>query len=174
MTILRAGNRYGQISRRGLRQLQASPRTRSGAENADACRSRRMIAALMTQSGYLLLGLTAVVLAELAWVLAGPLYHHPRAEVAQQLIDLLARQNIETIGVDKVEVQIALLARAAPTGAANFGDALLAACARRATRVRCTASPSRRARTAASRPRCLRSSSGSMRRVGISASPAST
>lgn len=78
------------------------------------------------------LGVTAVVLAELAWVLTGQLYRFPRATVAHQLIDLLARQNIETIGVDKVEAQIALLACADPTGAANFGDALIAACARSA------------------------------------------
>jgi predicted nucleic acid-binding protein len=79
-----------------------------------------------------LLGLTAVALAEIAWVLAGPRYRHARGLVAQQLIDVLARENIVAVGFEKVEAQAALLACAKPVGAANFGDALIAACARSA------------------------------------------
>jgi predicted nucleic acid-binding protein len=78
------------------------------------------------------LGLTAVALAEIAWVLAGPYYRHARDVVAWQLVDLLARENIVTIGFEKAEAQAALLACARPIGAANFGDALIAACARSA------------------------------------------
>lgn len=75
------------------------------------------------------LGLTAVALAEIAWTLAGPRYRRDHAMVATQLIDLLARENIVTVGFDKVEAQAALMARTSPTGAASFGDALIAACA---------------------------------------------
>jgi len=77
------------------------------------------------------LGLTAVALAEVAWTLAGPRYRRARATVATQLIDLLARENIVTVGFDKAEAQAALMACAVQVGAANFGDALIAACARR-------------------------------------------
>jgi len=75
------------------------------------------------------LGLTAVALAETAWTLAGPRYRRGHAEVALELIDLIARENIVTVGFDKVEAQVALVACAGETGAANFGDALIAACA---------------------------------------------
>ncbi len=78
------------------------------------------------------MGLTAVALAEVGWVLAGPRYRRDRAEVACQLVDLLGRENVVTVGVDKAEAQAALLSCAAPTGAAHFGDALIAACARSA------------------------------------------
>ena len=78
------------------------------------------------------LGLTAVALAEVAWSLAGPRYRRARAAVATQLIDLLARENVVTLGFDKAEAQVALLACTASVGAANFGDALIAACARSA------------------------------------------
>jgi predicted nucleic acid-binding protein len=78
------------------------------------------------------LGLTAVALAEVAWTLAGPRYRRARATVATQLIDLLARENIVTVGFDKAEAQAALMACAVQVGAANFGDALIAACARSA------------------------------------------
>jgi predicted nucleic acid-binding protein len=78
------------------------------------------------------LGMAAVVLAEVAWTLAGPRYHRPRADVARALIDLLARRNIVTIGFDKAEAQAALLTCVPETGAATFGDALIAACARSA------------------------------------------
>jgi predicted nucleic acid-binding protein len=44
----------------------------------------------------------------------------------------LARDNVQTLGFDKIEGQAALLACAAATGAANFGDALIAASARSA------------------------------------------
>ena len=79
------------------------------------------------------LGLTAVTLAEVAWTLAGPRYRRARPAVARQLIDLLARENMVTVGFDKAEAQTALLACTAPSGAANFGDALIAACARSAS-----------------------------------------
>ena len=78
------------------------------------------------------LGLTAVALAEVAWTLAGPRYRRARTTVATQLIDLLARENIVTVGFDKAEAQAALMACAVQVGAANFGDALIAACARSA------------------------------------------
>src|SRR3954469_16935842 len=65
------------------------------------------------------LGLTAVALAEIAWTLAGPRYRHERATVATQLIDLLARENIVTIGFDKAEAQATLMTCTAQVGAAN-------------------------------------------------------
>ena len=76
------------------------------------------------------LGLTPVVLAEAAWTLTGPRYRRERAAVAAHLIDLLARENIVCIGFEKVEAQAALLTCTPDVGAANFGDALIAACAR--------------------------------------------
>lgn len=76
------------------------------------------------------IGLTAVALAEIAWTLAGPRYRRERASVALLLVDLLARENVVTLGFDKEEAQIALMACAAEHGAASFGDALIAACAR--------------------------------------------
>ena len=78
------------------------------------------------------LGLTAVALAEIAWTLAGPTYRRGRAAVAMQLIDLLARENIVAVGFDKAEAQAALIACTTQVGAANFGDALIAASARSA------------------------------------------
>lgn len=78
------------------------------------------------------LGLTPVALAEVAWTLAGPRYRRDRAEVALRLVDLLARENIFTLGLEKAEAQAALMACTPPTGAASFGDALIAACARSA------------------------------------------
>ncbi|HEX2171510.1 MAG TPA: PIN domain-containing protein [Dehalococcoidia bacterium] len=78
------------------------------------------------------LGLTAVVLAEVAWTLTGPTYRRSRAAVAGSLIKLLSRENFVALGFDKTEGQAALLACAAPTGAADFGDPLIAACARSA------------------------------------------
>lgn len=78
------------------------------------------------------LGLTAVALAEIAWTLAGPRYRWPRGTVAMQLIDLLARDNVAAVGFLKPEAMAALLACAGPAGAANFGDALIAAACRSA------------------------------------------
>ena len=78
------------------------------------------------------LGLTAVALAETAWILAGPRYKRGRDQVATALIDLLARDNILAIGFDKVEAQMGLAACASERGSAHFGDALIAACARSA------------------------------------------
>lgn len=78
------------------------------------------------------LGLTVVALAEIAWTLAGPRYRRDRAEVAMQLIDLLARENILTVGFDKAEAQAALMTCTSTTASANFGDALITACARSA------------------------------------------
>ena len=76
------------------------------------------------------LGLTAVALTEVAWMLTGPRHGRDRALVAHLLMDLLARDNIVPIGFDKSEALAALLACTPPTGAASFGDALIAACAR--------------------------------------------
>src|SRR5207248_9230853 len=78
------------------------------------------------------LGLTAVALAEIAWTLAGPRYRRVRATVATQLIDLLARENTVTGEFDNAAAQGALIACTAQVGAANLGDALIAACARSA------------------------------------------
>lgn len=78
------------------------------------------------------LGLTAVALAEVAWTLAGPRYRRPRVEVAAVLLELLARDNVATLGFAKVEAQLALRACAMAVGGANFGDALIAAVARSA------------------------------------------
>jgi len=75
------------------------------------------------------LGMTAVTLAEIAWTLAGPHYRRERASVATLLIELLARENIVALGFDKPEAQAALLTCTPQFGAANFGDALIAACA---------------------------------------------
>lgn len=74
--------------------------------------------------------LTAVALAEVAWTLSGPLYRRRRPTVANSLISLLARENILAVGFDKTEAQRALLACAREEGAADFGDALIAASAR--------------------------------------------
>ncbi len=78
------------------------------------------------------LGLTVIVLAEIAWTLVGPRYRRDRGRVARLLGDLLARDNIVPIGFDKAEAQAALLTCAAEVGAANFGDAFIAATARSA------------------------------------------
>lgn len=75
-------------------------------------------------------GLTAVALAEIAWTLAGPRYRRGRNSVAELLIELLARENIVAIGFDKVHAQVALMSCTNKSGAANLGDALIAACAR--------------------------------------------
>ena len=78
------------------------------------------------------LGVTAVALAEVAWTLAGPRHRRRRSVVSEQLVRLLSRQNLITLGFQKSEAQAALLACAPETGAASFGDALIAACARSA------------------------------------------
>lgn len=78
------------------------------------------------------LGLTAIALAEVAWTLAGPRYRRKRSEVATELIELLARENIVAVGFDKVEAQFALMACTPENEAASLGDALIAACARSA------------------------------------------
>jgi predicted nucleic acid-binding protein len=78
------------------------------------------------------IGLTAVAVAEVAWVLGGPLYGLARRQVAGHLIDLLARENVLTIGFAKAEAQAALLACTADMQPAGFGDALIAASARSA------------------------------------------
>ncbi|MBI2864590.1 MAG: PIN domain-containing protein [Chloroflexi bacterium] len=76
------------------------------------------------------LGLTIITLAESAWTLAGPVYNIDRSTVAALVINFLARENIVAIGFDKVEAHVALAACLPQTGAANFGDALIAACSR--------------------------------------------
>lgn len=93
---------------------------------AQAARARRLIESEAT------LGMTAVVLAEVAWTLAGPRYKWERTLVAACLLDLLTRENIEAVGFVKAEAQASLLACTPPQGAASFGDALIAACARSA------------------------------------------
>ncbi|MEJ7652743.1 MAG: PIN domain-containing protein [Chloroflexia bacterium] len=85
----------------------------------------------MIDSGRLL-GLTAVALAEIAWTLAGPIFRRDRTDVATLLLEVLSRENIVAVGFDKAEAQAALMACTSPTGAPNFGDALIAACARSA------------------------------------------
>lgn len=76
------------------------------------------------------LGLTSVVVAEAAWTLTGPHYHVDSGTVAARLIDLLARANLVALGFDKAEAQHALAGCLPSTGAADFGDALIAATAR--------------------------------------------
>lgn len=78
------------------------------------------------------LGLTAVTLAETAWVLAGPRLRIDRSKVADTLLRFLARENVICVGLDKREAQAALLRCDPATGGADFGDALIAACARSA------------------------------------------
>lgn len=77
-----------------------------------------------------LLGLTAVALAETAWVLTGTFCRRDRDKVAMDLLALLARENIVAIGFDKIEAQMALAACTSERGSDHFGDALIAACAR--------------------------------------------
>jgi predicted nucleic acid-binding protein len=77
-------------------------------------------------------GVTAVTLAEAAWVLAGPRLGIERSVVADTLLRFLARENIACVGLDKREAQAALLRCRPATGGADFGDALIAACARSA------------------------------------------
>ena len=74
------------------------------------------------------IGVTVVVIAEVAWTLAGPSYRLDRRDVARQLTLFLARENVVTIGVDEAEVVAALSRCARTVGAANFGDALIGAC----------------------------------------------
>jgi predicted nucleic acid-binding protein len=78
------------------------------------------------------LGVTAVALAEVAWVLAGSQYRRERSAIVEHLVRLLSRQNLFPLGFAKAEAQAALLACAPENGAADFGDALIAACARSA------------------------------------------
>ncbi|MBI3969730.1 MAG: PIN domain-containing protein, partial [Chloroflexi bacterium] len=78
------------------------------------------------------LGVTGVALAEAAWVLTRQRRGLDRTHVATLLSDLLARNNIVCIGLDKREAQAALLRCAAAVGGADFGDALIAAAARSA------------------------------------------
>jgi len=75
------------------------------------------------------LGLTAVALAEVGWTLAGPYHRYSRAAVASALAELIARENIIALGFDKALASAALLTCLPAPGAANIGDALLAACA---------------------------------------------
>lgn len=88
------------------------------------------------------LGLTAVVLAEVAWTFSGPRYRIARALVAQQLVELLSRRNVVAVGFDAAEATIALMACRADEGAPGLGDALVAACARASVWPRSTRSTS--------------------------------
>jgi len=86
-------------------------------------------AAGLIQSGEPL-GMTAVALAEVAWTLAGPQHRLDRLVVPGELIRFLDRENILAVGFDKEVARVALLTCARTTGAADFGDALITACAR--------------------------------------------
>jgi predicted nucleic acid-binding protein len=77
------------------------------------------------------LGVTTVALLETAHVLQHPPYAHPRAAVVDALVELLQRENIEGIGVDKMHAAVALLLCRA-SGTVSFGDALIAATGRSA------------------------------------------
>jgi predicted nucleic-acid-binding protein len=79
-----------------------------------------------------LLGITPVALAEAAWTLTGSVYRIGRSHVAEALLHLLARQNITCLGFAKQDAQAALLRCRPDAGAADFGDALIAASARSA------------------------------------------
>jgi predicted nucleic acid-binding protein len=76
------------------------------------------------------LGITPVALAEVAWTLSGPNYRVERAVISTLLAVLLARENMIAVGFDKAEAQTALMTCDPQHGAADFGDALIAACAR--------------------------------------------
>ncbi len=76
------------------------------------------------------LGVTAVALAEVAWVLPGPMGRHNRPDVASALIRLLGRVNLFGVGFEKEDVMGALLNCLSPSGAADLGDAIIAGCAR--------------------------------------------
>ena len=72
--------------------------------------------------------ITDVVLAETAFVLT-TFYAMPRADVVDELIDLLRRTNIQTIGLDTdLACEALLLCR--PSGGVSFADALLWAAGR--------------------------------------------
>jgi MFS family permease len=73
--------------------------------------------------------LTAFMLAQsIGFPLAGTL----NDLIGRNLSRFLGRENILAVGFDKAEAQAALLACTPETGAANFGDALIAAAARSA------------------------------------------
>ncbi|MGA7673157.1 MAG: PIN domain-containing protein [Nitrolancea sp.] len=78
------------------------------------------------------LGLTSVALAEIAWTLTGPYYRVDRKRVAGLLVAILSRENITTIGFSKEEALAAMQSCATDDAAADFGDALITACARSA------------------------------------------
>jgi predicted nucleic acid-binding protein len=78
------------------------------------------------------LGVTAIALAEFAWTSCGPTHQRHRSNGAAFLVDLLARENLITLGLQKAEAQAALQACTLPTGAPQFGEALIAATARSA------------------------------------------
>ena len=76
------------------------------------------------------LRLTDVVLTEAAYVLAS-VYHVPRHEVVDALVDFVQKQNILIHGMDK-GLAIEALRLCRPSGRVSFADALLWAAARSA------------------------------------------
>jgi predicted nucleic-acid-binding protein len=85
-------------------------------------------AAARLMDGRLRLGVSLVVLAESAFVLANN-YGVPREEVVDSLVGLLLKRNIEVIGAEKALVASALML-CRPSGRVNYADALINADAR--------------------------------------------
>jgi predicted nucleic-acid-binding protein len=85
-------------------------------------------AAARLMDGRLRLGVSLVVLAESAFVLASN-YGVPREEVVDSLVGLLLKRNIEVIGAEKALVASALML-CRPSGRVNYADALINADAR--------------------------------------------
>jgi predicted nucleic acid-binding protein len=68
--------------------------------------------------------LTTLILSEVAYVLL-TVYRYPRAEIADAMVELLARRNIAVLDADRDETVVAL--RKSRSGALSFGDALIIA-----------------------------------------------
>ena len=74
------------------------------------------------------LTIPAVVLAEVGWVLSSQ-YRVPRTEVVDLLLELLRRQNVKPLDMDKsTAIQALLYCR--PSGRVSFADAMTWALAR--------------------------------------------
>ncbi len=78
------------------------------------------------------LGVSLVALSEVAWTLTGPYYRVERKPVAGLLTETLSRENIVALGFIKEEALATLQKCASDNAPADFGDALIAACARSA------------------------------------------
>jgi predicted nucleic acid-binding protein len=77
------------------------------------------------------IGVTTVVLLETAFVLRNPPYAQKREDVVDVLVELLQRENVQGVGVEKSEAALALML-CRPSGTVGSGDALIAATGRTA------------------------------------------